>query len=205
MARWGRRHAIPVFSDECYAEFTWDGPPATVLSSGVGGVVAVHSLSKRSNLAGVRAGFYAGDPDLVGFLLDVRKHAGLMVPGPVQAAATVAFDDDRHVIEQRRRYEERLAFLAGVLAGSGVPAPRPAGGFYLWVPVPDRFAGDGSTGAWALTEALAMVGGLLASPGDLYGPDGSGHVRVAVVQPMDRLEAVAERLAGRTLVPARTG
>ncbi len=82
MAQWGRRHAIPVFSDECYAEFTWDGPPATVLSSGVEGVVAVHSLSKRSNLAGVRAGFYAGDPDLVGFLLDVRKHAGLMVPGP---------------------------------------------------------------------------------------------------------------------------
>ncbi len=205
VARWGRRHAIPVVSDECYAEFTWDGPPASVLSSGVEGVVAVHSLSKRSNLAGVRAGFYAGDPDLVGFLLDVRKHAGLMVPGPVQAAATVAFDDDQHVIEQRRRYAERLAFLAGVLAGSGVPAPQPAGGFYLWVPVPDRFAGDGSTGAWALTESLAMVGGLLASPGDLYGPDGSGHVRVAVVQPLDRLEVAAERLAGRTLVPAPTG
>jgi len=207
VARWGRDHGIPVFSDECYAEFTWDGLPATVLSSGVGGVVAVHSLSKRSNLAGVRAGFYAGDPDLVGFLLDVRRHAGLMVPGPVQAAAVAALGDDRHVAEQRHRYEERLAFLVGVLARSGVPAPRPAGGFYLWVPVPEEFAdaaGPDGSGAWTLTEALALEGGLLVSPGDLYGPDGAGHVRVAVVQTMDRLEVVAERLAGRTLVPAPT-
>jgi aspartate/methionine/tyrosine aminotransferase len=86
-ARWGRDHGVPVLSDECYAEFTWDGPPRTVLASGLEGVVAVHSLSKRSNLAGVRAGFYAGDPDLVGFLADVRRHAGLMVAGPVQAGA----------------------------------------------------------------------------------------------------------------------
>jgi aspartate/methionine/tyrosine aminotransferase len=201
VARWGRCHGVPVFSDECYAEFTWTGPPATVLTSGVSGVVAVHSLSKRSNLAGVRAGFYAGDPDLVGFLLDVRKHAGLMVPGPVQAGAAVAYSDDAHVVEQRARYHERLTFLSGVLADAGVPTPLPAGGFYLWVPVPEAFADATKRGAWALTEALAMEGGILTSPGDLYGPDGAGHVRVAVVQPMERLKVVAHRLGGRQLGP----
>src|SRR5665811_1692977 len=140
VAEWGRHRGIPIFSDECYAEFTWDGPPRTVLTNGLGGVVAVHSLSKRSNLAGVRAGFYAGDPDLVTYLLDVRRHAGLMVPGPVQAGAAVALDDDVHVEEQRVRYDERLRCMARVLAASGLPVELPAGGFYLWVPVPDRFA-----------------------------------------------------------------
>ena len=204
VAAWGRRHGVPVLSDECYAEFTWDGPPATVLGSGTEGVVAVHSLSKRSNLAGVRAGFYAGDPDLVGYLLEVRKHAGLMMPGPVQAAGAAAFDDDTHVVAQRQRYLERLDGLAGVLTASGVPSLRPAGGFYLWVPVPERFDDRGAGGAWSLAEALAMEGGLLTSPGDLYGPDGAGHVRVAVVQPMDRLELVARRLDGQRLDPVST-
>ena len=99
--RGGAGPGIPVLSDECYAEFTWDGPPRTILESGTDGVVAVHSLSKRSNLAGVRAGFYAGDPALVAYLRDVRRHAGLMVPGPVQAGAVVALDDDVHVEVQR--------------------------------------------------------------------------------------------------------
>ena len=191
-ARWGRAHGVPVFSDECYAEFTWDGPPRTVLATGTDGVVAVHSLSKRSNLAGVRAGFYAGDPDLVGYLLDVRRHAGLMVPGPVQAGAVVAFDDDAHVDAQRERYRSRLAYLAGVLTDAGLPVDPPAGGFYLWVPVP-----DGHGDAWALCDRLADTAGLLVSPGELYGEASTGvqHVRVAVVQPMDRLELVAERLA----------
>jgi succinyldiaminopimelate transaminase len=190
VAAWGRQRGIPVLSDECYAEFTWEGPPRTILESGVDGVVAVHSLSKRSNLAGVRAGFFAGDPELVTYLLDVRRHAGLMVPGPVQAGAVVALDDDAHVDEQRQRYDERLRFLARALSDAGLPVDLPAGGFYLWVPVPDRFV-DG----WAACEWLADDAGLLVSPGELYGPDGSGHVRVAVVQPMDRLELVAERLS----------
>jgi len=188
-AEWGRERHVPVFSDECYAEFTWDGPPRSVLGSGCDGVVAVHSLSKRSNLAGARAGFYAGDEDLVTYLLDVRRHAGLMVPGPVQAGAVVALDDDTHVDEQRRRYRERLDFLAGVLGKAGLPVAQPAGAFYLWVPVPESFA-DG----WSLCEWLAREAGLLVSPGELYGEVGRGHVRVAVVQPMDRLELVAERL-----------
>ncbi len=189
-AAWGRAHRVPVFSDECYAEFTWDDRPRSILEHGAEGVVAVHSVSKRSNLAGLRAGFYAGDSELVGYLRLVRQHAGLMVPGPVQAAATAAFEDDGHVTAQRARYAERMELLAAALARAGFPVRPPDGGFYLWMPVPGRFAD-----AWALAEALARRAGLLVSPGDLYGPDGAGHVRIAVVQPTERLALVAERLA----------
>ena len=124
----------------------------------------MHSLSKRSNLAGLRVGFYAGDAELVEFLRAVRQHAGLMVPGPVQAAAVAALADDDHVAVQRDRYRKRLEYLAAVLADYGCPCPLPEGGFYLWVPVPAQ-RGD----AWALAEDLAADGGLLVSPGDLYG------------------------------------
>jgi aspartate/methionine/tyrosine aminotransferase len=189
-AAWGRAHGVPVFSDECYAEFTWDGPPRSVLEHGLDGVVAVHSLSKRSNLAGVRVGFYAGDAELVEFLRAVRQHAGLMVPGPAQAAGVAALADDEHVEVQRARYRERLAYLAGVLGEYGCPVAFPEGGFYLWVPVPASRWPDG----WAMAEALATDGGLLVSPGDLYGEGVAGHVRVAVVQPMERLALVGERL-----------
>ncbi len=189
-AEWGRAHAVPVFSDECYAEFTWDAPPRSVLQHGPDGVVAVHSLSKRSNLAGVRVGFYAGDAELVEFLRAVRQHAGLMVPGPAQAAGAVALSDDGHVEAQRARYLERLRYLGGVLGSHGCPVMLPEGGFYLWVPLPaDRWPD-----AWAMAEALANDGGLLVSPGDLYGDGGAGHVRVALVQPMERLALVGERL-----------
>jgi succinyldiaminopimelate transaminase len=190
-AAWGRAHGVPVFSDECYAEFTWDGPPRSVLQHGRDGVVAVHSLSKRSNLAGVRVGFYAGDAELIEFLRAVRQHAGLMVPGPAQAAGVAALADDVHVEAQRARYRERLVYLGGVLGDYGCPVMPPEGGFYLWVPVPaDRWPD-----AWAMAEGLATDGGILVSPGDLYGPGGAGHVRVALVQPMERLALVGERLA----------
>jgi succinyldiaminopimelate transaminase len=185
-AAWGRRHGVPVFSDECYCEFTWGGPPRTILEHGVDGVVAVHSLSKRSNLAGLRVGFYAGDAELVGYLQEVRKHAGLLVPGPAQAAGVVALDDDDHVDEQRARYRARLELLAEVLSSwAGIEVPLPAGGFYLWFR-----AGDG----WEFTERLARAGGALVSPGEFYGSEGADHVRVAVVQPLDRLNLVVERL-----------
>ncbi|MFZ0251216.1 MAG: aminotransferase class I/II-fold pyridoxal phosphate-dependent enzyme [Acidimicrobiales bacterium] len=190
-AAWGRAHGIPVFSDECYAEFTWDGPARSVLQHGRDGVVAVHSLSKRSNLAGVRVGFYAGDAELVEFLRAARQHAGLMVPGPAQAAGVAALRDDEHVDAQRERYRARLTFLAGVLGDYGCPVALPEGGFYLWVPVPAGRWAD----AWAMAKGLATDGGLLVSPGDLYGDGGAGHVRVAVVQPMERLALVGERLA----------
>ncbi|MGP0031046.1 MAG: aminotransferase class I/II-fold pyridoxal phosphate-dependent enzyme [Acidimicrobiales bacterium] len=190
-AAFGRAHGVPVFSDECYAEFTWAGPPRTMLEHGFDGVVAVHSLSKRSNLAGLRVGFFAGDPDLVAFLGLVRQHAGLMVPGPVQAAAVSALGDDAHVEEQRARYRARLEFLAGVLTTWGCPTDLPEGAFYLWVPVPPQRWPD----AWSMAEELARVAGILVAPGDLYGEAGAGHVRVAVVQPMERLELVAQRLS----------
>jgi succinyldiaminopimelate transaminase len=190
-ATWGRAHGVPVFSDECYAEFTWDGPPRSVLQHGAEGVVAVHSLSKRSNLAGVRVGFYAGDAELVEFLRAVRQHAGLMVPGPAQAAGTAALADDDHVEAQRARYRERLAYLSDVFAAYGCPVPDPEGGFYLWVPVPEARWPD----AWAMAESCATEGGLLVSPGDLYGEGAAAHVRVALVQPMERLALVGERLA----------
>jgi len=187
VAAWGREHAVPVFSDECYVEFTWAGRPRTILEHGTHGVVALHSLSKRSNLAGLRAGFYAGDPDLTRYLSEVRKHAGLLVPGPVQFAAALALDDDSHVELQRAVYDERLQRFAEILVDLGAGATIPAGGFYLWAAAP---GGD----AWAFTEFLASDGGCLVSPGDLYGPPGAGHVRVALVQPRDRLDLVAERL-----------
>ena len=186
-AAWGRAHGVPVLSDECYIEFTWRGPGRTIVAEGLDGVVAVHSLSKRSNLAGARAGFYAGDPDLVRYLSEVRKHAGFMVPGPVQAAAVAAFGDDRHVDEQRERYRRRLGLLATALAAIGVDCPQPDGAFYLWAPAP---GGD----AWALARRLATEAGAVVSPGEFYGPAGAGHVRLAVVQPDDRIELVTQRL-----------
>jgi aspartate/methionine/tyrosine aminotransferase len=187
VAAWGRRHDVPVFSDECYIEFTWDGPPRTILEHGDTGVVAVHSLSKRSNLAGVRAGFYAGDPELVSYLSEVRKHAGFMVPGPVQAAAIAALGDDAHVDVQRSIYAERLERMRAVLATIDVEAPLPGGGFYLWPEAPD---GD----AWAFARRLATEGGVLVSPGEFYGAAGAAHVRLALVAPDDRLDLVARRL-----------
>ncbi len=185
-AAWGRRHGVPVFSDECYAEFTWNGPARTILESGLDGVVAVHSLSKRSNLAGLRVGFYAGDADIVRYLQEVRKHVGLLVPGPAQSAAIAALDDDEHVAAQRARYRSRLERTAAIIsAWSGIDVALPAGGFYLWFD-----AADG----WDFAERLARDGGALVSPGDFYGAGGAQNVRVAVVQPDVRIELVAQRL-----------
>lgn len=185
-AAWGRANDVPVFSDECYVEFTWDGPPSTILQSGFEGVVAVHSLSKRSNLAGVRVGFYAGDAELVNYLKEVRKHVGMMVPGPAQAAGIAALADDAHVQVQRDRYRHRLERFAHILtAWSGLEVPMPAGSFYLWFDAHD---------GWAFAERLAREGGALVSPGDFYGAGGAHNVRAAVVQPDDRIELVASRL-----------
>jgi aspartate/methionine/tyrosine aminotransferase len=212
-AAWGRARGVPVLSDECYAELTWEGRPRTILDDGLDGVIAVHSLSKRSNLAGLRAGFYAGDPGLVHYLSEVRKHAGMLVAGPVQAAAALALDDDDHASVQRERYRERLERFRYILGAIGVAVSLPAGGLYLWAPAPADDAGpggrpEGEAGpggrpergagsarrSWAFTERLAADGGALVSPGDLYGSQGAGHVRVAMVQPMERLDLVARRL-----------
>jgi succinyldiaminopimelate transaminase len=185
---WGRDHDVVVASDECYAELTWDGPPRSILQSGSDGVLALHSLSKRSNLAGLRAGFYAGDPELVAYLSEVRKHACFMVPGPVQAAAVVALGADDHAAAQARRYRHRLARAQEILGRAlDLEVAMPGGGIYLWLAAP---GGD----AWALARHLATDAGCLVAPGDFYGPAGAGHVRVAMVQPLKRLALVAERL-----------
>lgn len=185
-AAWGRERDVPVLSDECYAEFTWDGPPRTVLTSGTRGVLALHSLSKRDNFAGARIGFYAGDEDLVHYLREVRKHAGFMPPGPVQAAAVVALNDDAHVEVQREKYQRRLAKLRDVLDKCGYPCELPAGAFYLWVPCDD---------AWEAARDLAERIGIVVSPGEFYGPDATGFFRVAAVQPDDRIDLVAARIS----------
>lgn len=186
-AAWGRRHDVPVLSDECYTEFTWETSPRTVLRGGTEGVLAVHSLSKRSNLAGTRVGFYAGDADLVAYLRELRKHAGFMVPGPVQAAGAAALCDQEHVEEQRERYRRRLERGIDLLAALGCQVGMPGGGFYLWVPAPE---GD----AWAFARYLAERGGAVVSPGEFYGSAGAGYVRAAMVRPVEALDLVARRL-----------
>ena len=188
VADWGREHGVIVASDECYVEFAPD--PASVLEGGVEGVLALHSLSKRSNLAGMRVGFYAGDVGLVSYLLETRKHAGLMVPAPMQAAAVAALADERHVDEQRARYAERRALVRDVLAPHGLVHDGGACCFYLWMRSEDA-GGDG----WEIAGRLAREAGLLVSPGDLYGPAGADHVRIALVQPRERLDIAFDRLA----------
>ncbi len=128
---WARRRGIIVASDECYAEFTYDdvgapAPPVTALLAGADGVLAVHSLSKRSNMAGLRAGFVAGDAELVGYLGEVRKHGGLMTPAPIQAAAAAALGDDDHVRVQQLRYSARRAIALPAVRGAGARARRRA-------------------------------------------------------------------------------
>jgi succinyldiaminopimelate transaminase len=186
-AAWGSARGVPVFSDECYVEFTWDAPKRSILQHGTEGVVAVHSLSKRSNLAGLRVGFYAGDAELVHYLGEVRKHVGMMVPGPAQAAAVAALGDDAHVDEQAARYRHRLQRAAEILKAADLDAAMPHGGFYLWAEAP---GGD----AWGFVDRLAREAGCLVAPGDTFGHAGQRYVRVAVVQPDDRLELVAQRL-----------
>ncbi|MGX7678233.1 aminotransferase class I/II-fold pyridoxal phosphate-dependent enzyme [Jatrophihabitans sp. DSM 45814] len=185
-AAWGRERGIPVLSDECYAEFTFAAPATTILREGTDGLIALHSLSKRDNFAGARIGFYAGDAELVHYLREVRKHAGLMPPGPVQNAAIVALDDDVHVEAQRKIYWRRLERLREVLAALGLTAEMPAGAFYLWFAAPD---GD----AWACARDLAERAGIVASPGEFYGDASAGFLRLAAVQPDDRIELVAAR------------
>jgi succinyldiaminopimelate transaminase len=187
LARWGRSHDVLVASDECYAEFTWASRPRSILEHGREGVLALHSISKRSNLAGFRAGFYAGDPEMVAYLRSVRQHAGFMVPGPIQAAVALAYRDDEHVEVQRARYLHRLEVLSRALKALNVEAPMPEGSFYLWC------TKEGVDG-WALASLLAERSGLVVSPGELYGEAGKAFVRIAVVQPDDRLELAASRL-----------
>lgn len=198
---WARERGIVVASDECYVAFTWDGPAASTLAEGTEGVLAVHSLSKRSNLAGVRAGFVAGDHELVAYLGAIRRHAGFMVPGPVQAAAAVALADEAHVERQRARYAERIDDAVRALSAAGLEVQAPGGGFYLWVAGGEALPGaDG----WELAARLAASTGVVAAPGELYGRSEAArrHVRLALVAPSERLRAAWAGLAERPLADA---
>jgi len=191
---WARDRGIVVASDECYAEFTYDAAgepsdPVTALLAGADGVLVVHSLSKRSNLAGLRAGLVVGDPGLVQYLGEVRKHAGFMVPSPVQAAAAAALADDAHVVEQRARYAARRARLTPVLASHGLRSDGGPSTFYLWL------GSDRGEDGWAVAARLAATAGLLAAPGDLYGPAGTHHARIALSVRDADLDLVIDRLA----------
>jgi succinyldiaminopimelate transaminase len=188
---WARANDVLLVSDECYAEFGWDSQPVSVLHPSVcdgsfEGLLAVHSLSKRSNLAGYRGGFVAGDPAVVAELLAVRKHAGLMVPSPIQAAMAAAFADDTHVEEQRARYLRRRSVLRDALTDAGWVITLSNGGLYLWAEHPSYDA-YGSVGALADR-------GILVAPGAFYGTAGERHVRVALTATDERVDAAVKRL-----------
>jgi succinyldiaminopimelate transaminase len=179
-------------SDECYIELGWSARPVSVLHPEVsggsaGGLLAVHSLSKRSNMAGYRAGFVTGDPELIAELLEIRKHAGMMMPAPVQAAMAAALDDDDHADEQRTRYAARRDRLRAALTGAGWAIEHSEAGLYLWATRP----GDD---CWGSVQVLAGAG-ILVAPGEFYGPAGRHHIRVALTVTDERADAAVARLA----------
>jgi aspartate/methionine/tyrosine aminotransferase len=199
VADWARSCGAIVASDECYAEFTYDtagapAPPGTILAHGHDRALAVHSLSKRSNMAGLRAGFVAGDAALVSYLGEIRKHAGLMTPAPVQAAATAALGDDAHVDEQRARYAGRRTDALGALGAWGLVHDGGPSTFYLWL----RSVEAGEDG-WSIARRLAERG-LLVAAGDLYGPGGAAHVRLSLTQTDERLARAWDRLTTKERV-----
>ena len=187
-----RERGAMVASDECYLGLTWEGSAYSILHPDVcdgdhTGLLAVHSLSKTSNLAGYRAGFVTGDPALVAELLAVRKHAGMMMPSPVQAAMTVALGDDEHEAVQRERYRARRQSLLPALTAAGFTVDHSEAGLYLW-------STRGEQGRDTLDWLAAR--GILAAPGDFYGPRGAQHVRIALTASDERIAAAVDRLAG---------
>ena len=191
MVGWARERGALIASDECYLGLGWDAEPVSVLHPSVcdgdhTGLLAVHSLSKTSSLAGYRAGFVAGDPAVVAELLAVRKHAGMMVPTPVQAAMVAALDDDAHEREQRERYARRRAMLLPALQSAGLTVDNSEAGLYIW----------GTRGEPCRdTVAWLAQSGILVAPGEFYGPRGSQHVRVALTATDERISAAVQRLS----------
>jgi succinyldiaminopimelate transaminase len=186
---WARERGTVVVSDECYLPLGWSTRPVSVLSVCDGdytGVLAVHSLSKRSNLAGYRAGLVSGDPELVGELLALRKHLGMIVPAPVQAAMVAALDDEEHVAVQRERYSRRRTTLAAALLAAGFRIEHSEAGLYLWATRDEE--------CWATVGWLADRG-VLVAPGDFYGPSGDRHIRVALTATDERVAAAVARLS----------
>jgi len=188
---WARERGVLVVSDECYLECGWEAEPVSVLHPDVcggsaDGILTVHSLSKRSNLAGYRAGFVAGDPAVVTELHEVRRHAGLMMPRPVQQAMQAALDDDAHVEEQRKRYAARRTALRGALERAGFRIDHSEASLYLWA--------SRDQGCWETVDWLAERG-ILAAPGAFYGAAGAQHVRIAFTATDERVAAAVDRLS----------
>ncbi|MFE5243786.1 MULTISPECIES: succinyldiaminopimelate transaminase [unclassified Streptomyces] len=188
---WAREHGVLVFSDECYLELGWEAEPVSVLQEDVcggsyEGIVAVHSLSKRSNLAGYRAAFVAGDAAVLGELLQIRKHGGMMTPAPVQAATVAALGDDAHVAEQRERYARRRTVLRAALEAHGFRIEHSEASLYLWATRDEP--------CWETVAHLAELG-ILVAPGDFYGPAGDRFVRVALTATDERVDAAVKRLS----------
>lgn len=188
---WARQHGVIVASDECYLDLGWDVTPQSILDDEVcggdhTGLLAVHSLSKRSNLAGYRLGFVSGDPALVDRLTALRKHLGLIVPGPIQAAGIAALTDDAPVMAQRSRYAARREVLSKALGRAGFTIEHSDAGLYLWC----------TRGEPALQSVAQLAArGILVAPGTFYGPAGERHIRVALTAADARIAAVASRLA----------
>jgi succinyldiaminopimelate transaminase len=187
---WGRAHGVPVVSDECYVTLGWDVEPRSLLHPSIAGadhsgLLAVHSLSKQSNAAGYRAGLLSGDPELVRQVWEVRRHLGLLVPGPVQEAMTAALADDAHVETQRARYGARRERLAAAVRAAGARIDHSEAGLYLWVTRDED--------CWTTIDWLAGLG-IVAAPGTFYGPAGAGHVRLALTATDERIAAAVGRL-----------
>ena len=189
LVAYARETGAVLASDECYIELGWEATPVSVLHPEVAGpthesLLALHSLSKRSSMAGYRFGFIAGDPVLHAGLLATRKHLGFMSPSPVQAAAAAALDDDAHVVEQRERYARRRAILRTALLERGFAIDGSEAGLYLW-------ATRGEP-CWATVEWCAERG-IIVAPGAFYGELGAHHVRIALTV----TDAGAEEAAAR--------
>jgi succinyldiaminopimelate transaminase len=192
VVNWARERGTVVASDECYIELGFEEHPVSVLHPDAcggshDGLLAVHSLSKRSNMAGYRAGFVTGDPALVGTLLEIRKHAGMIVPAPVIAAMTAALDDDAGADAQRAVYADRRARLRPALEAAGWRVEHSAAGLYLWAAHPGR-------DCWESVALLALAG-ILVAPGAFYGPGGTRHIRAALTATDERIDAAVARLA----------
>ncbi|MFH9547503.1 bifunctional succinyldiaminopimelate transaminase/glutamate-prephenate aminotransferase [Streptomyces sp. NBC_00377] len=188
---WAREHGVLLFSDECYLELGWEADPVSVLHPDVNGgsyegIVSVHSLSKRSNLAGYRAAFLAGDPAVLAPLLEIRKHGGMMTSATTQAAAVAALGDDVHVREQRERYAARRTALREALLSHGFRIEHSEASLYLWATRDES--------CWTTVAHLADRG-ILVAPGDFYGEAGDTFVRVALTATDERIAAAVARLA----------
>jgi acetylornithine aminotransferase len=183
-----RRHGVLLASDEAYAEIYEGAPPLTALAYGAENVLVLHSLSKRSGMAGYRSGFLAGDARLVEALQRFRPLTGCATPEFVQAAATAAWNDEAHAALVRERFRERRRVLTAGLRRLGWEVPEAPGAFYLWVPVPEK----GASGAFA---ARCLEEGVVVLPGAALGPSGEGYVRLSLTAEVSDLEEALRRLA----------